>query len=376
MTIHWFKHRFDWLKKTWLEIKANVSLFKYMYNLHLAVVLSFVNGVSIDCPNMINLAISMKINTIQPSILLGLQSDCCTATGVTCVNQRVTQIAWATSGTSYTDSSSGGINGSAIPSTVQVLNLNGNNEFRKNFPLLPAGLLIFDCYDCSFTNAMPNPFPFGLIRFNCWNCNNIGTIPDPLPAGLVTLDLWHTYTTGSIPATLPSTLEYLDVTRAFISGNLPRILPPGLSYFAVADNSISGPVPTVWPLCMTFVDVSGQSVTGPVPSTSTTCLIYMIIATTSLLKGTSKLFSAGILSESLDFSTFQDTELILSSIFTGIGAAVTISFTPLFWVTVVVKNFVCSFLLVKIFSKTPFIREFKKCGNITIKKIPAQLDGT
>ena len=52
-------------------------------------------AVAVDCPNMIELARGLGMQTARPDIWTALQGDCCSASSVDCdVNQRVTQIFW------------------------------------------------------------------------------------------------------------------------------------------------------------------------------------------------------------------------------------------------------------------------------------------
>ena len=60
--------------------------------------ISFIYSISIDCPNLRILASGLGLQSQQPSIWIELQGDCCVATGIFCVSQRVTQISWFTSG--------------------------------------------------------------------------------------------------------------------------------------------------------------------------------------------------------------------------------------------------------------------------------------
>ena len=91
----------------------------------MTLLLAIVLGISKDCPNLINLAYGLKLGTSQPTIMTQLQTDCCIATGITCVNQVVTVISWGNAGIAM--GLTGTINGSAIPSNVTDLFLDTNS---------------------------------------------------------------------------------------------------------------------------------------------------------------------------------------------------------------------------------------------------------
>ena len=62
--------------------------------LTIAILISLAQGTSTDCPNLIYFAEALGMQTAQPNLWDTLQSDCCTAAGVTCAAQRVTGIRW------------------------------------------------------------------------------------------------------------------------------------------------------------------------------------------------------------------------------------------------------------------------------------------
>ena len=134
-----------------------------------------------DCLDLINFALGIKLQTVQPPTIWNqLQVDCCTTSGITCDgNQRVTRILWSSL---YFD---GIINGSAMPTNLVEMRLNDNRL--------------------------------------------TGTIPENMPTGLRVLDLQRNKLTGRIPV-LPSNLNTLDVAECNLSGELPPF-PDTLSLF-------------------------------------------------------------------------------------------------------------------------------------------------
>ena len=124
----------------------------------LSIVLTSIYAISGDCPNMRQFAFDLGMKTAQPAIWTALQSDCCTADGVTCNGQRVTEIDWPFMGLN------GFINETAIPSSLT------NLYFQQNYL--------------------------------------IGNIPSNLPDGLLRLALYNNRMSGDL-LLFPSTLQYL-----------------------------------------------------------------------------------------------------------------------------------------------------------------------
>ena len=92
-------------------------------------------AVFVDCPNMIQFADNLGIQSMQPSIWEELHVDCCATTGISCDgNERVTWIIWTSRGLNGT------INGTAIPSSVTHLFLERNSLTGPIPSNLPIGL--------------------------------------------------------------------------------------------------------------------------------------------------------------------------------------------------------------------------------------------
>ena len=105
-------------------------------------------GVSIDCPDVINLAIGLILNLKSPSLFTTMKNDCCTATGVTCSSQRVTQIFWFRQGLNGT------INGTALPSGLFYLGLY-NNLLTGPIPTLPSLMTTLALDDNNLSGDLP-----------------------------------------------------------------------------------------------------------------------------------------------------------------------------------------------------------------------------
>ena len=104
-------------------------------NLLIIVYITNAYAISSDCPNIINLGLGAGINTQQPAIWTQLNLDCCAATGVTCVGQRVTQIDWSSRNVN------GVINGTALPDGLKALYLYSNQLTGSIPSTWPNGLL-------------------------------------------------------------------------------------------------------------------------------------------------------------------------------------------------------------------------------------------
>ena len=196
--------------------KRALSITHFMTYIALLFMSSSSYAVSTDCPNMIQLAFGLGMQTAQPAIWAELQADCCTASSISCDgSQRVLDIYWDNKGLNGT------INGTAIPSSVTWLSLY-NNGLTGNIPnALPSRLVFFSLDGNAITGAIPNSLPSGLIHLGL-NSNAInGSIPNTLPSGLTWLDLNSNSLRGSIPSFFLSSLSHLYLNGNQMSGELP-----------------------------------------------------------------------------------------------------------------------------------------------------------
>jgi hypothetical protein len=91
-------------------------------------------AISVDCPNVRIFAQGLGIPAKQPAIWTSLQGDCCTASGISCTSQLVTQITWPNK------LLNGFINWTAIPTGVNYLDTS-NNVLTGTMPFsFPNGL--------------------------------------------------------------------------------------------------------------------------------------------------------------------------------------------------------------------------------------------
>ena len=149
-------------------------------------------SVSVDCPNLISFASGLGIQSRQPAIWTQIQDDCCIASGITCVNQRITHIIW------NSKSLNGFINGAFLPATLTNLGL-ALNQLTGIVPVL-----------------LPSNLTYLYLSSNLLT----GSIPANLPRKLQFLYVYNNQMSGSIPATLPTTLNTLTAEQNLFTGDL------------------------------------------------------------------------------------------------------------------------------------------------------------
>ena len=179
-------------------------------------------SISIDCPNMIDFARGLGMVTQQPTIWSQLQTDCCTANGVTCASQRVTQIVWNSMNLN------GSINGAALPSGLQLLDL---------------GINLVD-----------------------------GILPNTWPDGLQNLYLYRNQLSGSISSTWPSTLQDLDLNSNQFIGSIPSSWPSGLHKLYLGSNKLTGSISILWPSGLQYLHLDNNSLSGDISSLPSTLI--------------------------------------------------------------------------------------------------------
>ena len=148
------------------------------------ILVNIIIGVSVDCPDIINLALGLYMNIQSSSIMSSLYSNCCSATGVTCNGYtRVTQISWVNKGLN------GVLNGTALPATLTYLDLNYN----------------------FISGAVPTSWPSGMTRITIGPNLLTGSLTNVVwPNGLQTLEVDGNSLGGDLPA-FPLSLLRLDL---------------------------------------------------------------------------------------------------------------------------------------------------------------------
>ena len=320
----------------------------------LVILLTSSYAISLDCPSLIQFGDNLGMQLAQPAIWTVLQGDCCTAIGVTCAIQRVTEIRWSSKGLD------GYMNGSAIPSSVTLLSLY-NNRIK-------------------------------------------GKIPSALPAGLLYMWLYGNQMSGELPV-LPSTLQYLALGYSGYPGNhfsgSLRLNRP--AYLYINDNWISNLViedssqinPSLCDLSnnpllgnpniagLTMCIKNGLYNASLLPVTmSTVKLSSTIWVVTSLITETEMNIAVLTAIGSTDFNLGKTTVSIGLRITTlGLSTAIgAFQFEPIMRILTIslfmIMRIVISMLvLVFVIRKTPFTRELKrKIKKLIAKTITRELD--
>ena len=144
---------------------------------------------SIDCSDIVNLAIGLKMNSQQATIMGQLYANCCSAYGVTCSGTRVTSLSW------------------------QALNLNG----FLNETALPDSLILLALDGNPITGNFPSKYPSSLLYLvglgrTMMNC----VLPTSWPIGILEIDINGNLCTGDV-SVFPRTL-----TRLYLGYNLDQ----------------------------------------------------------------------------------------------------------------------------------------------------------
>ncbi len=165
-------------------LESGIYAFKMFQTIQLVL------GLSVDCPNAINFARGLNMNLLQTNIMTQIKTDCCTATGVTCTNQRIIEIDWNNL------SLNGTINGTAIPSNLTDLFLHLNN-IRGLVPnLTGTSVQNLGLAHNTLTGGLPSAFPAGFYELHVDDNLLSGDLP-PFPSTMITLFLGYTGFTGN-----------------------------------------------------------------------------------------------------------------------------------------------------------------------------------
>ena len=145
---------------------------------------SAVYSLSVDCPDLINLAKGLNMHLTAPNTYDSVVLDCCDTpnTKVTCTNDRATVLWWNDLNLN------GKINGTAIPSTLTNLNLFSNFITGFDPVLLPDSIKLVNLWDNYLVN-LPLNIPANCEEFVVPGNLIVGELP-PIP--LTLLRLWLT----------------------------------------------------------------------------------------------------------------------------------------------------------------------------------------
>ena len=169
-------------------------------------VLVFHVAASVDCPVVISLARNLNLNLVQPTIWNQLQTNCCTATGVTCdSNPYVTRIIWESLGLNGT------ISTIVLPSNLQWLRFGLNSisgPLPTNWASWPSSLYQVILKSNELTGNIPNTKPGTVTDF--WVQDNLltGPLPSNLLISLTELHVGSNFLSGDLPS-FPASMVYL-----------------------------------------------------------------------------------------------------------------------------------------------------------------------
>eukprot|EP00834_Sanchytrium_tribonematis_P008029 NODE_836_length_3597_cov_0.599771.p2 type:complete len:333 gc:universal NODE_836_length_3597_cov_0.599771:2846-1848(-) len=217
--------------------------------------ISLLHAASIDCPNVIQFAQNLNLNSVNSSLWTQLNSDCCLTNGIVCLSNRITQIDWGNyklngslagnltslSFLTNLDLSSNWIDGSIsvlLPNTIKVIQLNYNylNESIENWTI-PSKLQNLFLIGNSISGPLPSVIPNTLVKLSASQNRLTGGIPN-MPFTLQNLYLGGNLLFGSI-TNLPPLLKQLSLSNNLFTGDL-QMMPNSITTFYLAQNSFTG----------------------------------------------------------------------------------------------------------------------------------------
>ena len=303
---------------------------------------STIYAVSSDCPNIIELARGLGMQTASPSTWTALQGDCCTVSGIACDgSQRVWQINWNNMGLI------GAINGTAIPSNVTYLSL----------------------YRNAITGSIPNALPSGLFRLDLSSNQMSGDIPS-FPSTLQQLYLGNNYFTGTLRINRPI---YLYINDNWITDLLIQNIVALTSGCELSNNPLLGN-PNIAGLTMCAKTGLYSAALLPVTRSTTTVAkttTTSAVITTSVLETTD---GASTTKMTKNTPLENDTaHQIWSNEMSVTGRITDISISSIWTVQfgkemsgfsvnlgMMMRIVISAMLLTYVMTRTPFKREFKK----------------
>eukprot|EP00835_Amoeboradix_gromovi_P002196 NODE_119_length_18895_cov_0.454990.p2 type:complete len:925 gc:universal NODE_119_length_18895_cov_0.454990:16893-14119(-) len=233
-------------------------------------------AISVDCPDVINLAVGLNMGVSNPGVMRSLRIDCCTSDGVSCVSERVESIRWRRLRLT------GSINMTALPRMMTYLDLSynkltgyvpgdlpptltwtniGSNMINGGFPNISiSNLEYFRAENNKFTGpipVLPNTMVYIYVSYNMLS----GCIPEPLPPSISAFEANSNRLNCPIPATLPASLHSLKLESNRINGTIPATLPANLYTLTLGWNDISGMIPYL-PNRMDSVGLQSTAISG------------------------------------------------------------------------------------------------------------------
>ena len=284
-----------------------------------------------DCPNLLQLAKGLNMNTLQAVIWSSLQADCCTGTGIVCNTNVVTSITWKTLGLTGSinstalalmtnlvilDLTSNQISGSfprILPPLTQTVNV-GYNQLTGNIngSALPPGLQCLETIENAITWTTPIQFPIGVRILNL-NGNIFRGALTSLPSGLAVLGLGSTNRIGDINMIqLPSALAYLDLSFNSLNGSVRNLLfPVGITVLYLESNQISDQFPLHLPSGLKTFQIDDNKMTGTLNNVVLPDSLIILQASTNFLNGSLPLLPSTLQILSLQNNLFTGSIQIM-----------------------------------------------------------------
>ena len=360
-------------------------------------------AISIDCPNLRNLALQLKMANANSATMTQLNGDCCLADGITCTLNRVTDIFWR----QY--NLQGTLNTTLLPPRMESLHL-AFNFITGPMPTSWPPLMIY-------INLGPNAI-YGTITDVVWpsGIRNLqidgnllyGDVP-LLPMTITNLLLgWHEDTgnhfTGTVYLNKPtgfhlndnwitdiiiadtSALTSCDISNTPLLGN-PRIWGLGCIQDAIYSANLLPNTKSSTKLFMTTIPLTtsrrtsklSASVTLSLSGTSEISTPIQLWHTSTVLELSSLENSKSIVSIVSEMQCAQYTELYFtesiahlkdftsatkkksqSTSARGIVESVSIAFSMYQWIRTIMRILINTFLTIVIIRYTPIRREYRR----------------
>ena len=308
---------------------------------------------------MIQFAYNLGAQAKLPALWTQLQSNCCTASGITCDgSQRVSQIDWDGIGLN------GSINGTAIPSTVTHLSLDNNaltgsipsqlpvvmtnlwldgNKMSGDLPSFPSALqLLYLGYSGSYGNHFT-----GSLRLNrpvqlYINSNWITDVVVQDSSGLTSCDLSNNPLLGN-----PNIVGLSICTKSGLYS--AALLPATRSVSTLAKTTKTS-------MTTTFTKLKSASEVFHFATTFTTIeLAMMQIGSSAATSNTSNM-------EAMSLSKITNEAQTATLGYTStVGTMTFVQLTQVFATNLdmMIRVVICALVLTYVIAKTPFKREIK-----------------
>ena len=250
-----------------------------------SMLLSIVAGLSIDCPDVINLALNLNMHLVKPLKMDALYLNCCNyaSTFVNCVNNRVDYIYW------FNWNLNGTINMTAIPDKLTAF-IVSHGKIKGNITKIPSHILAFDMVSHQLTGTLPEIHPLiqmfsvsdnlmkggvlsltsNLNTYEAAGLSLAGAIP-PIPSSMVLLSIGNNLLTGSFPNISTHTqINYLAIYTNLLNGTV-SMLPSSLQTMHIFNNLFSGCFPPI-PINMHTFYIGNNNFEGGLSISSPTAI--------------------------------------------------------------------------------------------------------